>query len=47
MRSNMLIRSVRFHLALTRNLGAVVAVNWASADALHRVIETKASMATG
>jgi hypothetical protein len=41
MRSNMLIRSVPFHLALTRNLGAVVAVNWASADARHRVIKTK------
>jgi hypothetical protein len=39
MRSNMLIRSAPFHLALTRNVRAVVAVNWASATARHRVLK--------
>jgi hypothetical protein len=39
MRSNMLIRSAPFHLALTHNVRAVVAVNWASATARHRVLK--------
>ena len=38
MQSNMLIRSAPLHPALTRNLGAAVAVNWASAAARYRAV---------
>ena len=38
MRSNMLIRSAPLHPALTRNLGAAVAVIWASAAARYRAV---------
>ncbi len=38
MRSNMLSRIPPLHPALTRNLGAAVVVNWASAAALYRAV---------